>query len=109
MSTATTLAHHLQAISEGVDSIMSDYTEESVVFTPNGPLRGLAAIRPFFESFLRDSPPELLQALTVTRQDIVGEVAYLLWKAEPYIPAAADTFVIRNDKIVAQTYASLSV
>ena len=31
-----------------------------------------------------------------------------VWKAEPYIPAAADTFVIRNDKILTQTYASRS-
>ena len=41
MSTEATLDHHLQALNEGVDAIPSDYTEQSVFFTPEGPLRGL--------------------------------------------------------------------
>jgi len=108
MSTEMTLVHHLQAISQGVEAIMSDYTEDSVLFTPNGPLRGLDAVRDFFDSFIRNSPAGLLEALRVERQDIDGEVAYIIWKAEPYIKMATDTFVIRNGKIKAQTFAMLS-
>lgn len=107
MSTQATLAHHLQAFAEGIDSIMADFVEASVVFTPEGPFKGLARIRSFFEAFLTNSPPELLQALTVTRQDIDGEVAYILWKADPFIPLATDTFVIRDGKILAQSFAAL--
>lgn len=108
MSTEATLTHHLQAIGEGVDAIMQDYTPESVLFTPDGPLHGLEAIRAFFEGFLTNSPPELIQAMTLVRQDTRGEVAYIIWKAEPYIPLATDTFVIRDGRIVAQSFAVLA-
>jgi hypothetical protein len=108
MSTEATLSHHLQSFSEGVDAIMLDFVPESVLFTPDGPLKGLEPIRRFFDGFLRSSPPELLAAMTVTRQDIVGDVAYIHWKAEPYIPLATDTFVVRDGKIVAQSFAVLA-
>ena len=108
MSTEATLDHHLQAIAQGVDAIMSDFTEDSVVFTPDGPLKGLAPIRSFFAGFLASSPPELLQAFTIIRKDVHGETAYLLWKAEPFIPLATDTFVIRDGKILCQSFAMLA-
>ena len=107
MSTEAVLAHHLQAFSEGVDAVLSDYTEESVLFTPNGAVRGIDELRTFFGAFIDNSPPELFEAFTILRQDIEGEVAYIIWKAEPYIKMATDTFVIRDDKILAQTFASL--
>ena len=108
MSTEATLAHHLGAFAEGVDSIMRDYTESSVLFTPQGPLAGLDPIRSFFDGFLNGSPPELLRAVTLVRQDVHGEAAYILWKAEPFIPLATDTFLIRGGKIVVQSFALLS-
>ena len=108
MSTEATLAHHLGAFAEGVDSIMRDYTEGSILFTPQGPLAGLDPIRSFFDGFLTNSPPELLRAFTLIRQDVHGEVAYVLWKADPFIPLATDTFLIRDGKIVAQSFALLS-
>jgi len=108
MSTETTLIHHLQAFGEGVDAILSDYTEDSVLFTSNGLVRGLEGLRTFFEAFLKNSPPELLAAVELTRQDVKGEVAYIIWKAEPYIKMATDTFVIRNGKIMVQTFVAFS-
>jgi ketosteroid isomerase-like protein len=106
MSTEAALTHHLQAIGQGIDPIMSDYTDESVLFTPDGPIKGLAGIRAFFTALLDNSPPELVRALAVTRQDFEGEVAYILWQAMPFIPFAADTFVIRDGKIL---YPSLAM
>jgi ketosteroid isomerase-like protein len=108
MSTEATLSRHLQAFNEGVDSIMRDYTDESVLFTPDGPLSGLEDIRAFFDGFLRSSPPELIRALTLTRQDIRGDIAYIHWKAEPFIPFATDTFLIRDEKILMQSFAMLA-
>ncbi len=107
MSTEATLARHLQAFTQDVDTIMRDYTDESVLLTPDGPLRGRDEIRTFFATFLSNSPPELLQATTIVRQEIAGEVAYIVWKAEPFIPLATDTFLIRNDTILVQTFAAL--
>lgn len=108
MSTEATLARHLQAFTQGVDAIMRDYTEGSLLMTPDGPVKGLGAIRAFFEGFFASAPPELIQALTPIRQDVDGEVAYILWKAEPFITLATDTFVIRDDRIVVQSYAILA-
>ena len=107
MSTEATLIHHLQSLKQGVDAILSDYEHDSVLFTPDGPIRGLDGISAFFEGFLNNSPPELLDALTLVRQDIDGDVAYIIWKAEPFIPYATDTFVIRSGKIRVQTFAML--
>lgn len=108
MSTEATLKHHLQAFTKGLDAILSDYTEESVLFTPDGPVRGLDGLRAFFGGFLSNSPPELIEALTLIRQDVDGEVAYIIWKAEPYVTKATDTFVVRNGKIMVQTFVALS-
>lgn len=103
MSTEATLDRHLQAFGEGVDAIMRDYTDASVILTPDGPLRGTDAVRGFFNGFLVDSPPELLRAMTLVHRAVEGEAAYVVWKAEPFIPMAADTFLIRDDKILVQT------
>lgn len=107
--TGDILDHHLAAIMEqDVDNILNDYTEQSVLFTQDGPITGLTAIRAFFERFICGAPPELFAALTITRLDIHGEVAYLVWKAEPCIALATDTFFIRDGTIVAQTFAMLA-
>ncbi len=80
MLTEATLRHHLQSFGEGVDAILSDYTEDSVLFTPNGPVRGLDRLRTFFDGFIRNSPPELLDAMRLVCQDLDGEVAYIIWR-----------------------------
>jgi len=106
MSTEATLARHLNAIAQGPDAIMRDFTDDSVLITPDGALRGLAEVRSFFERFLAESPPELLAAFQLVRREIQGEIAYIVWKADPFIPLATDTFLIRDDKIVTQTFAA---
>ena len=103
MSTQATLDRHLQAFGEGVDAIMRDYTDASVILTPDGPLRGTEAVRRFFHGFLVDSPPELARAMTLVHHAVEGETAYVVWKAEPFIPLATDTFHIRDGKILVQT------
>ena len=45
MTTEATLIHRLQAINESIDAVLSDYTEEYVLFTQSGRLTGLAEIR----------------------------------------------------------------
>ena len=100
--TETILMHHLQA--KGIDDILTDYTEDSIIFTTNGPIHGLAGVRGFFEWLFKNATPEIMAAYKMVRQDVGGEIAYIVWKAEPFIPLATDTFVVRNGKIVAQTF-----
>ncbi|MEE9277380.1 MAG: nuclear transport factor 2 family protein [Dehalococcoidia bacterium] len=98
----------MQAIGAGdVDGILSDYTEDSVLMTPDGTLRGIAAIRGLFEQFVGELLPPG-SPIDLKRQEIEGEYAYILWSAESdkiSIPTGTDTFVIRDGKIAFQTFA----
>jgi ketosteroid isomerase-like protein len=104
--TEATVARHIAAFGAGVDALVSDYTEDSIMFTPNGPIKGLAGHRAFFEAFLKNSPPEMLAAIKIIRQDFDGEVAYQTWSAEPFVLLATDTFVVRDGKIKLHTWAA---
>jgi hypothetical protein len=42
------------------------------------------------------------------RQEVHGEIAYIVWKADTPsldVPLGTDTFVVRDGKIVVQTFA----
>jgi SnoaL-like domain len=106
--TEETLLNHLQAFGSGdVDAIMADYHEDAVFIAPEGALRGRGEIRPLFESLVADLPPG--SALEVSQQIIEEEIAYLVWSGESgklKIPFATDTLIVRDGKIVAQTFAA---
>ncbi len=107
--TTTTLQHHLTAIAQGnLDAILSDYTEESVLFLADNTLPGLDPIRNFFATLLATLPADWMADFKMIRQAIEGEVAYIVWQAPPVFPLATDTFVVRKGKIVAQTFAMLT-
>jgi ketosteroid isomerase-like protein len=105
-STQAVLEHHLQAFGEGIEAIMADYTDDSVVITPEATYRGLDEIRDFFVAFVEALPAGIWDAFTMRRQEVVGEVAYILWEAKPWFPLGTDTFVVRGGKIAFQTFAA---
>jgi ketosteroid isomerase-like protein len=106
--TKATLSRHLEAAAaKNLDAILEDYGDESVFYTPDGPFRGLAEIRDFFTGFLANVvTPELLNNFKILRQDVEGEIAYIVWTAGDIVPLATDTMVVRNGKIVTQTFAA---
>ena len=102
--TADTLMHHLQAISTmQLDELMLDYADEAVLMTPDGSFHGRAEIQQFFQTALSTFPPEMIKGITMIRQDVESDVAFIVWKSEPFVKMATDTFVVRGGKIVAQT------
>ena len=107
-TTADVLGHHLKAFGGGdLDGIMEDYTDESVVFTPNGPFKGTASIRDFFSGLFAEfaKPGASFEML---RQDVEADVAYIVWSAETadnVYELATDTFVMRDGRIAIQTFA----
>lgn len=107
-ATQQTLKHHLQSFATGdVDAIMSDYTDDSVLITPESTLRGLSQIRPLFEMLFSGVFPPGSTEFEMKTQTVEGEVAYILWSASSNfvnVPLGTDTFVIRGGKIVAQTF-----
>ena len=104
--TEATLGHHLQSmVAKDVDAVLSDYTEASVLYTPDRQFRGLSEIRDFFTNFVSLLTPEVLAQFKMARQDVEGEIAYIVWTVGDMVPLATDTFVVRDGKIMVQTLA----
>jgi hypothetical protein len=101
-------AHHLQAFSQGLDALVSDYTEGSSILLPERTITGLAGIRQFFDSFLKDVQLGFWEAFRIQRQEVCGDVAYLVWEARPFVSMATDTLVVRDGKIQVQTFTAFA-
>ena len=89
-----------------VNAVMADYVDESVLITHKPTHRRPAEIRQFFTALLEGPTKGFLNAFKMKRQDISGELAFIAWEAKPWFPFATDTFVVRNGKIVMQTFAA---
>ncbi len=76
------LDRHLAAFAaHDLDALMADYTENSVMVTPQAVLHGPAEIRPLFAGLVEEfSAPEAVLDLRARHVD--GAVAYVLWSAE---------------------------
>ena len=107
-STKDVLDRHLEFFGQGdLKGILSDFAPGAVLFTPDGPLRGADAIRPFFESLIAEFG-KADSAFTMKHQSVEGDHAYILWTAETadkVYELGTDMFVIRDGKIVAQSFA----
>jgi predicted SnoaL-like aldol condensation-catalyzing enzyme len=113
MSTSTeqtlnVMNHHLHAFmaQQGVEAIVDDYDEDAVLHAPDCVYRGVDEIRRFFKGFLDNLPEKALEIFRVRTQEAHGEVGYIVWSVGELIPLATDTFVIKDGKIVQQTYAA---
>ena len=107
-STKEVLDHHLACFGDGdLDGILSDYDPDAVLFTPDGPLKGLDAIKPMFEAmFAEFGKPGATFEMKELAVD--GDHAYIVWTAETadnVHELGTDTFVVRDGKIIAQSYA----
>ena len=107
-STEAVLQNHLQAAAVGVDAVMHDYTDASVLVTQDATFRGLAEIRGFFTDLLEGPTRGFLTAIQLKRLEVVGDVAYIAWEAMPWFRFGTDTFFISHGKILRQTFAGLS-
>jgi pimeloyl-ACP methyl ester carboxylesterase len=101
------LMHHLIAFGDNnLDEILKDYTEQSVIMTPNGVIKGLTKFRKFFEDFFEAIPTG--SSFTMKQKNIEGNVAYITWASKSSaanIPMGTDTFVFEGDKILYHTVA----
>jgi ketosteroid isomerase-like protein len=81
-STKDVIDHHLKSFGErDLNGILSDYAPMAILFTPNGPLEGVNAIRPLFEGLLAEfaKPGSLFK---LKHQSTKGDYGYILWTAE---------------------------
>jgi len=109
LSTSDVLDHHLNSFANyDLAGILADYSSDAVLFTPAGPLRGLAQIKPLFQDLVSEfARPG--SSFMMHHRSIEGDHGYILWTAETgenSYELATDTFVVRNGKIVAQSFAA---
>jgi hypothetical protein len=106
-TTKDVLDHHLKSFGErDLDGVLSDYAPAAVMFTPEGPLRGTAAMKPLFQALIAEfGKPGAV--FNLKQQLVEGDYGYILWTAETadnVYELATDTFVVRDGKIVAQSF-----
>ena len=98
---------HLKCFREGdLEGILSDYAPGIVFFTPDGALKGVDEIRPLFQAMIAEFQKPGA-AFSMQRQFAKGDYAYILWTAETadnVYELGTDTFVVRDGKIVAQSF-----
>lgn len=105
--TEEVVEQHLRCFFAGdLEGILSDYAPDAIFFTPEGPLRGADEIRTLFQAMMAEfGKPGA--AFSMKHQCIEGDYAYILWTAETadnVYELGTDTFVVRDGKIVAQSF-----
>jgi hypothetical protein len=105
--TESVLSHHLNAFSQGIEELIRDYDDRSILMTPEQSLRGRDEIRKFFTSFLDSASADFWNALNLKKVAVEGEIAYIAWAAPPFVSMAADTLLIRDGVILTQTFTSV--
>ncbi len=107
-STKNVLDNHLRSFGKhDLKGILSDYAAGAVLFTPEGPLRGVDAIKPFFQALLAEFEKPGA-TFSLKHQSVEGDYGYILWTAETadnVYGLGTDTFVVRDGKIAVQSFA----
>jgi ketosteroid isomerase-like protein len=110
MDTKAVLDHHFAAYTAGdADDTLNDYTEAAGLITPEEVYKGRGAIHGYFSRLFSGLFKPGTYDFGLDRLTIEGEVAYVVWHATcatARISLATDTWVVRDGKIVAQTYAA---
>lgn len=110
--TQAVLDHHWETfVANDLEGVMEDYTEESVLITPDVTYIGLEEIRQNFINAFKAFPAQSSK-LTLNQNKVVKDVGYILWEADTpdmNLTYATDSFIIRDGKIIRQTYAGVAV
>ena len=105
--TEAVVRNHLQAFvdKKGVAAILTDYDDDACFHSEARTYRGKEEIRDFFEGFIAALPPGAADAFALRTLRVEGDLAYITWSAGSAIPLGTDTFVVRDGRIVSQTFA----
>ena len=108
--TETVVRHHLQAFVEqqGLDAILDDYAADACFLSEGRAYCGKPAIREFFDAFIAGLPAQAIDQFTLRSLRVQGGLAYITWSAGPELPFGTDTFVVRQGRIAAQTFAMVA-
>ena len=109
--TKEVLDHHWATFqANDLDGVMADYTDESVLITPDKTVKGLKELREHFANVFKVFPKDST-TLQLDKSIVDQDVAYIIWQANApkvKITYGTDTFIIKDGKIVRQTYAGVT-
>jgi ketosteroid isomerase-like protein len=88
-----------------LDAILSDYAEDARFLSEDRTYSGKAEIRRFFEDFIAALPTHAMQRFALRSLRVEGPLALITWHAGNELPLGTDTFLVRDGKIVSQTFA----
>ena len=101
------LNHHLGAfMANDLDEVLFDYTDESIIMTPDSTYTGLEQIGGLFSSLFPLFPTEGT-SIEPDKIEFFDNMAYLVWHGESpsvSVPLGTDTFVFVDGKIHRQTF-----
>jgi hypothetical protein len=110
-TTSKVLDHHWEAFrANDLEGTMIDYTEESVLITPDKTYKGLQEIRENFV-FAFSLFPKDSSTLKLNKSIVNKDVGYIIWEASTpkfNLSFGTDTFIVRDGKIIRQTYAGVA-
>ena len=106
--TEAVVRNHLQTFLEkkGVAAILTDYDDNASFHSEARTYRGKNEIREFFEGFMASLPPGAADSFSLRTLRVEGDLAYITWSAGREVPFGTDTFVVRDGRIVSQTFAT---
>ena len=101
---------HLSSfLKNDLETLMSDYTDESVLITQLETYRGLEEIKSFFVGLMTHFP-EQKSSFELDKVIINDGLVFIVWHANTpsvQVPLGTDTFIIRDNKIYQQTFAGV--
>ena len=110
MDTKAVFEHHTAALGSGdLEELLKDYTDASVLLTAPRTYKGRGELREFFEAAATGLFKPGTYTFTPDVVRIEGEVAFFTWHAScvgAEIVLGTDTFIVRDGKITAQTFAA---
>lgn len=100
------IEHHFSAFKENdLESILSDYSEQSIIFTPDSAYKGLKKIQSFFSqafcSFPKDQTTIIIDKFITN-----GNLGYVVWHGETpkfIVSFSTATYIINKGKIIRHT------
>lgn len=102
------LQNHLSSFMENnLNALMTDYTNDSILITPDTNYTGLEEIEGFFIDLMSHFPKKK-SIVELDKTVIDDELVYIVWHGKTpslEVSFATDTFIIKNSKILRQTFA----
>lgn len=107
-STKAVITNHIERFgARDLDGILADYAADAVLFTPEGPLKGVDEIRGLLSTMIAEfEKPGATFHLQRLSTD--GDHGFIVWTAETadqVYEVVSDTFFVRDGRIEVQSFA----